>query len=144
MKGIQNLHSILIIGIITYLFIEAFYNVIVNINAYIFMNFSEILTIMPMMLIAVFGLVIEIFLFMFRKINKTYKPFILLYLISGLRICSQFIILPSVIFIINFLMLFTILLFFMAFFILIEANDSYMRFSQFIGSAIIGLGINSY
>jgi endonuclease/exonuclease/phosphatase family metal-dependent hydrolase len=94
------------------------------------------------MLIAVFGLVIEIFLFMFRKINKTYKPFILLYLISGLRICSQFIILPSVIFIINFLMLFTILLFFMAFFILIEANDSYMRFSQFIGSAIIGLGIN--
>ena len=137
----QNSSSILLIGIISYLFIEAFYNVIVNINAYIFMNISEILTILPMLMIAVFGLIAEIYLFMFRKIDRTYKPFILLYLISGLRICSQFIILPSVIFIINFLMLFTILLFFMAFIILIGANDSYMPFLQFIGSAIIGLGI---
>ncbi|MFX1356979.1 MAG: endonuclease/exonuclease/phosphatase family protein [Promethearchaeota archaeon] len=137
----QNSSSILLIGIITYLFIEAFYNVIVNINAYVFMNISEILTILPMLLIAVFGLIAEIFLFMFKKINRTYKPFILLYLISALRICSQFIVLPSVIFIINFLMLFALLLFFMAFFILIGANDTYMPFLQFVGSAIIGLGI---
>ncbi|TFG24367.1 MAG: hypothetical protein EU533_02225 [Promethearchaeota archaeon] len=143
MMKYQNSSSIVLIGIITYLFIEAFYNVIVNINAYVFMNFSVILTILPILLIAVFSLIVETFLFMFRKINRTYKPFILLYLISALRICSQFIILPSVIFIINFLMVFTILLFFMAFFILIGANDSYMHFLQFVGSAILGLGIYS-
>ena len=137
----QKSSSIILIGIITYLFIEAFYNVIVNINAYVFMNFSVILTILPVLLIAVFSLIAETFLFMFRKINRTYKPFILLYLISGLRICSQFIVVPSVIFIINFLMLFTILLFFMAFLILIGTNDSYIQFSHFLGSAIIGLGI---
>ena len=141
MPRYQNISSIFLVGIIFYLFIESFYNVIVDINAYIFMNFSEILTIMPTIIIAASILIVEFFLFMLAKIKKSYKPFILLYLICGLRISSQFIILPSAIFVVNFLMLFTILLFFMAFIILIETNDAYMLFSQFLGSVIIGLGI---
>jgi len=141
MPRYQNISSIFLVGIIFYLFIESFYNVIVDINAYIFMNFSEILTIMPTIVIAASILIVEFFLFMLAKIKKSYKPFFLLYLICGLRISSQFIILPSAIFVVNFLMLFTILLFFMAFIVLIEANDAYMLFSQFLGSVIIGLGI---
>ncbi len=137
----QNIFSILLVGIISYLFIESFYNVIVDINAYIFMNFSDIITIMPSLIIAVFILIVEFFLFMLGKIKKYYKPYILLYLICGLRISSQFIIIPSAIFIINFLMIFSLLLFFMAFIILVETNDAYMSFSQFLGSVIIGLGI---
>jgi len=141
MSKYQNMSSILVVGIIFYLFIESFYNIIVDINAHIFMNFSHILSIMPTLIIVASVLVVESFLFMFKKINKKNKPFILLYLICGLRISSQFIFLPSMIFIVNFLMLFTILLFFIAFVILIEANDAYMSFSQFLGSALIGLGI---
>jgi len=141
MPKYQNISSIFLVGIIFYLFIESFYNVIVDINAYIFMNFSEILTIMPTLVIAASILIVEFFLFMLAKIKKSYKPFILLYLICGLRISSQFIIIPSAIFVVNFLLLFTILLFFMAFIVLIEANDAYMLFSQFLGSVIIGLGI---
>lgn len=141
MPRYQNISSILLVGITFYLFIESFYNVIVDINAHIFMNFSEILTLMPTLIIAASFLIVEFFLFMLAKIKKSYKPFILLYIICGLRISSQFIILPSAIFIVNFLMLFTILLFFMAFIVLIESNDAYMLFSQFLGSVIIGLGI---
>ncbi len=141
MPRYQNISSIFLVGIVFNLFIESFYNVIIDINAYIFMNFSEILTIMPTLVIAASILIVEFFLFMLAKIKKSYKPFILLYLICGLRISSQFIILPSAIFIVNFLLLFTILLFFMAFIVLIEANDVYMLFSQFLGSVIIGLGI---
>jgi len=141
MPRYQNISSIFLIGIIFYLFIESFYNVIVDINAYIFMNFSDILSLMPTLIIAASFLIVEFFLFMLAKIKKSYKPFILLYLICGLRISSQFIILPSVIFVVNILMLFTILIFFMAFIILIETNDAYMLFSQFLGSVIIGLGI---
>ena len=141
MPRYQKISSIFLIGIIFYLFIESFYNLIVDINAYVFMNFSEIFTIMPTLIIAVSILIVEFFLFMLAKIKKNYKPFILLYLICGLRISSQFIIIPSAIFVVNFLMIFTILLFFMAFIILIEEHDVYMLFSQFLGSVIIGLGI---
>ncbi|MHA1456828.1 MAG: hypothetical protein ACTSR5_12750 [Promethearchaeota archaeon] len=141
MPKYQNVSSIFLVGIVSYLFLESFYNVIVDINAHIFMNFSEILSIMPTLIIAATILIGEFFLFMFKTIKKIYKTFILLYLICGLRIGSQFIIIPSAIFIVNFLMLFTILLFFMAFIILIETNDAYMPFSQFLGSVIIGLGI---
>ena len=141
MPKYQNISSIFLVGIVFYLFIESFYNLTADINAYIFMNFLEILTIIPTLIIAISILIAEFFLFMLAKIKKSYKPFILLYLICGLRISSQFIILPSAIFVVNFLMLFTILLFFMAFIILIEANDAYMFFSQFLASIIIGLGI---
>ncbi len=137
----QNISSIFLVGIIFYLFIESFYNLIVDINAYIFMNFSEILTIMPTLIIAVAILIVEFFLFILKKIKKSYKPFILLYLICGLRISSQFIIFPSAIFVVNFLMIFTILLFFMVFFNLIETYEVYMSFSQFLEGVIIGLGI---
>ena len=141
MPKYQNISSILLVGIISYLFIESFYNVIVDINAHVFMHFSEILSIMPSLIIAALLLIIELYLFMFKKIKKAYKPFILLYLICGLRLSSQFVFLPSAIFIINFLMLFSILLFFMTFIILTERNDIYMSFSQFLGSVIFGLGI---
>jgi len=141
MPRYQNISSIFLVGIVFNLFIESFYNVIVDINAYIFMNFSDILSLMPMLVIAASILILEFFLFMLAKIKKSYKPFILLYLICGLRISSQFITLPSAIFVVNLLLLFTILLFFMAFIVLIEANDAYMLFSHFMGSVIIGLGI---
>jgi hypothetical protein len=52
MPRYQNISSIFLLGIIFNLFIESFYNIIVDINAYIFMNFSEILTIMPTLVIA--------------------------------------------------------------------------------------------
>lgn len=141
MPKYQNFSSTLLVGIISYLFVESFYNVIIDINAHIFMNFSDILSIMPSLIITLSFLIIELFLFMFKKIKKSYKPFILLYLICGLRISSQFVVLPSVIFAINFLMLFSILLFFITIFILTERNAAYMTFSQFLGSLIIGLGI---
>ncbi len=141
MQKYKNISSILLVGISFYLFIESFYNVLVNINAHIFMNLSDILTILPTLIIAILLVLVEYFFFMSAKIKKMYKPYILIYIIAGVRISTQFIIIPSAIFILNLLELFTILIFFMGFIVLIELNESYMNFSQFLGSVIIGLGI---
>lgn len=141
MPNYKNLSLICLLGIVAFLFIESFYNVFGNINAYLFMNFSNILTIIPAVIILVFLLIAEYFFFMSRKIEKKYKPYILIYIIVGIRICSQFIIIPSVIFILNFLMVLTILIFFMGFLLLLEMSESYITFSQFLGGLIIGLGI---
>ncbi|MFX0074054.1 MAG: endonuclease/exonuclease/phosphatase family protein [Candidatus Hermodarchaeota archaeon] len=141
MPKYQNVSSIILVGIIVYLFIECFYNLIVDINAYVFMNFSEILTILPILIVALLLLIAEFLIFTLKKINKKYKPFTLLYLACGLRISSQFVILPSALFVINFLMIFTLLIFFMVFFNLVEKNKEYMSISQFLESVIIGLGI---
>jgi len=141
MYNSKNISIICLVGIVSFLFIESFYNVFGNINAYLFMNFSNILTIIPAVIILVFFLITEYFFFMSRKIEKKYKPYILIYIIVGIRIFSQFIINPSIIFILNFLMVLTTLLFFIGFLLLLEMNESYITFSQFLGGLIIGLGI---
>ena len=141
MQKYSNLSSICLIGITFYLFIESFYNVLVDINAYIFMNFSEILTVLPTLVIVILLIIIEYIFFMSARIKKKYKPYILLYLIAGLRITTQFILTPNVILVLNLIMLFTILIFFMGFLLLMEASEFYLSFSRFVGSMIIGLGI---
>ncbi len=141
MYNYKNISVISILGIVAFLFIESFYNVFVDINAYIFMNFSEFLTLIPTLLVLVFILIVEFFFFISRKIKKKYKPYILIYIITGIRICSQFIIIPSIIFMLNFLMLFSILIFFMGFLLLMEMSESYITFPQLMGGLIIGLGI---
>ena len=141
MNNYKKISSILLVGIIFYLFIESFYNVLVNINAYIFMNFSEILSISPTLIMLISLIVVEYLFFMLAKINKKNKPYILIYIIAGIRISSQFVIIPNTIIILNFLMLFSILLFFLGFIPLIEKDDSFIDFSQFFGGVLIGLSI---
>lgn len=141
MKDYKKISSILLVGIIFYLFIESFYNVLVNINAYIFMNLSEILSISPTLIILISLIVVEYLFFMLAKINKKNKPYILIYVITGIRISSQFVIIPNTIIILNFLMLFSIFIFFLGFIPLIEKDDSFIDFSQFFGGILIGLSI---
>ena len=141
MKNYKKISSILLVGIIFYLFIESFYNVLVNINAYIFMNLSEILSISPTLIILISLIVVEYLFFMLAKINKKNKPYILIYVITGIRISSQFVIIPNTIIILNFLMLFSIFIFFLGFIPLIEKDDSFIDFSQFFGGIVIGLSI---
>jgi len=141
MKNYNKISSILLVVIIFYLFIESFYNVLVNINAYIFMNLSEILSISPTLIILISLIVVEYLFFMLAKINKKNKPYILIYIIAGIRISSQFVLIPNTIIILNFLMLFSTLLFFLGFIPLIENDDSFIDFSQFFGGVLIGLSI---
>jgi len=141
MQQYKNLSSICLVGIITFLFIESFYNVLVNINAHIFMNFTDIPTIMPSLVITIIILIVEYFFFMSARIEKKFKPYILIYVITGIRIGSQFVLIPSVILILNLLMVFTILIFFMMILLIMEKSESYVTFSQLVGSIIIGLGI---
>ncbi|MFX1571718.1 MAG: endonuclease/exonuclease/phosphatase family protein [Promethearchaeota archaeon] len=141
MQKYGKISSICLIGIIFYLFIESFYNVLVNINAYIFMNFSEIITVIPTLIIAILLIIFEYFFFMSARIKKKYKPYILTYIIVGVRISTQFVLTPSVILVLNLIMLFTILIFFMGFVLLMEVSESYINYSHFLGSVIIGLGI---
>lgn len=141
MPQYKNLSSICLVSIITFLFIESFYNVLVNINAHIFMNFTDIIMIMPTLVIVIIILIVEYFFFMSARIEKKFKPYILIYVIAGIRIGSQFVLIPSAILILNLLMLFTILIFFMIFLLITEKSESYVTFSQLVGSIIIGLGI---
>ena len=141
MYDYKNISLISLVAIIAFLFMECFYNVFGYTNAYVFMNFSDFLIIIPTLITLVFLLIAECFFFMSRRIDKKFKPYILIYIISGLRICSQFIIIPNIIFIINFLMLFAILIFFIGSLLLMEMEGSQITFSQFMGGLLIGLGI---
>ncbi|MFX0058485.1 MAG: endonuclease/exonuclease/phosphatase family protein [Candidatus Heimdallarchaeota archaeon] len=141
MNKYKTISSILLVGIIFYLFIESFYNILININAYIFMNFSEILSLFPTLIMLISLIIIEYLFFMLAKISKKYKPYILIYIIVGIRISSQFVVIPNIIIILNFLMLFTVLIFFLGFIPLIEEEELFIDFSQFFGGIVIGLSI---
>jgi len=134
---------VLSIGVVFYFFIEAFYTMLVNINAFVFMNLSDILKIGPPILIIVVFLIIEFFLIFSKRFKRSYKLYILLYIIIALRLFTQFIIAPSVLLVCNFMMVFSCLLFFMGLIWLTEVTKILnLNFGEFLGAIIIGLAIH--
>ena len=141
MRNYKTLSFVLLISITFFFFMEAFYNVLVNTNAYIFMNFSNFIIIIPSLIFLVAILIVEFLFFTRKRIPKIYRVYILIYIIVGLRIATQFIIIPNIIFILNFIMVFSLLIFFVGIILFIENNRKVLNFSHFLASIIIGLGI---
>lgn len=134
---------ILSIGVVFYFFIEAFYTMLVNTNAFVFMNLSDLLKIGPPILIILVLLIIEFFLIFSKRFRRSYKLYILLYIIIALRLITQFIIAPSVLLICNFIMVFSCLLFFMGLIWLKEVRNIFdMDNREFFAAVFIGLAIH--
>ena len=141
MRTYKNLSLICLVAIVFYFFFEAFGNVLVNINAFVFMNLSEISIILPSLIISIVLIIFELITFMTPKLKRKYKPYILIYITAGLRLASLFIVAPDIIMILNLIMIFSTLIFFTGIILFMEANESYFNYSLFFGSVIIGLGI---
>ena len=112
MPSYKNISSITLVGILVYFFIEVFYNAIVTINAYVFMNFSKIIIILPTLIVLICVLVVIFYVFMSSKLKREFKAYSIIYIIIGIRICTQFVNISSLIFVFNFIMFFILLIFF--------------------------------
>ncbi len=141
MKNNKEMSIILSTALIFFFLMESFYNIMINTNAYVFTHLSDILIILPGLLITILIVVFEILVFMSSKIIKKYRLYLLIYIICGTRIISQFIIAPAVIFIFNFILFFSTLLFFIELILFMDNYESFNDYSLFLGGIIIGLGI---
>ncbi len=138
----RNESIVALIALIFYFFLEAFSNLILNINAFIFMNLSDILKIFPPILIILIIIVVEYFLLMSKRFKRTYKPYLLVYIIVILRLLTQFVIIPSILLICDFVMVFSCLLFFLGLIRLHEISNPFdMNYGKFFGAIIIGITI---
>lgn len=126
----------LLIAILTYFFIEAFYNLVVNFNAFIFLNLSKTLIILPTLLISTTCIILEFQVFKSNMIKQEHKIVILILIISALRILTQFIVYPSITIILYLSLLISIFILFIEFYHILT-----LPFSITISGIIIGIEI---
>ncbi len=142
MKESESILKTYVIGVVFFLFIEAFSNLLVEINAYVFMNLSEILIYLPTLLITIILTVFLIVTFNKKTLMKhEYRLFTIIIIIAGLRLATQFIPWISVLLILNFLQLFLCILFFNEVIILSQKEGEFLNPNLFIAAIIFGLGI---
>jgi len=142
MKEPDTFLKICIIGVVFFLFIEAFYNVMIDVNAYVFMNLGEILSILPTLLIAIILIVVMVASFNSRRlITHKYRLFAILVLISILRLIAQLIPIIWILLPVNLLQLFAGMVFFNEIILLIQNQENSLNFNSFIGGIIFGVGI---
>lgn len=145
MKQYKNITNIFLIGGLLYLFIEAFYNLMVDVNAYVFMNLSELMSILPVLLITIFLIVIVVIAFNSKKIIKhQYRPFLVILIISILRLIAQFIPWTSILLVLNFLILFSGMIFFNEMIILTQNKPDFLNVNIIVGGLIFGLGLQFF
>lgn len=141
MKNNKEILTVISIAIIFYFLIESFYNMMVNTNAYVFMNLSNVLFILPSILVTISLVVFEIGAFMSIKFKENYKIFVITFVIIGVRIASQFVLIPAIMLILSFTTFFSTLLFFIELIVFMETREFVNDYSLFFSGIIIGLGI---
>lgn len=142
MKKSDIFLKIYIIGVVFFLFIEAFYNIMIDVNAYVFMNLGNILSILPTLLITIILLVVMIASFNSKRLIKhNYRLFSILVLISILRLIAQFIPIIWILLPVNLLQLFAGMVFFNEIILLIQNQENSINFNSFIGGIIFGVGV---
>jgi len=142
MKETENILKIFLVGVIFYTFIESFYNLMINVNAYVFMNLSEIMSILPILAITLILIAIIVLIFNTKKLIKPqYRLFLITLIISILRIIAQFLIITPVLLIFNFLILFSGMIFFNEIIFTIQTKKDFLNFNIIVAGIIFGLGI---
>ncbi|MBD3194793.1 MAG: hypothetical protein GF317_07050 [Candidatus Lokiarchaeota archaeon] len=136
----DKIFNIFAVGEICYFFIESFYNLMINVNAYVFMNLSEILSILPVLAITILSLIILMISFNKKKIiSHKYKIFLIILLISAIRIITLFIFLSSVQLIFNFILLFSCMIFFKEVIFMTQMDDKRFEIIDFLTGMIFGI-----
>lgn len=128
-------------AIIFYFLLESFFNVLVNTNAYIFMNLSNFSVILPGILTVIVIIVAEILIFMFKSILKDYRISILTLIIVITRLGTQFIVDPFFLFVFNFILFFTTIIWNIEILLLIENFETEFGISAYFSGILLGLGI---
>ncbi|MHA1488233.1 MAG: endonuclease/exonuclease/phosphatase family protein [Promethearchaeota archaeon] len=144
MKNNKEIYAILLIAIISFFFIETGCNLVVHFSAYIFNHTSDISHFLPGGIITLILVIVELIAFMSKKIERKYRLFIIVFVIIGLRIASQFIVMPDIIFVLKFTLFFATLIFFIEILLFIELHDSVIDYSMFLCGMIVGIGIQFF
>ncbi|MBD3214178.1 MAG: hypothetical protein GF311_16330 [Candidatus Lokiarchaeota archaeon] len=140
-QKLTKIANIFLIGIILFFFIEAFYNLIVEVNAYVFMNLSEIVSLLPVLITSIILIVLLVVSFNTKKIVvHKYRISLIILIISIVRLIAQFIPWTSILLILNFLLLFSGMIFFNEIIILTQTQDTYLNVNELIAGLILGLG----
>ncbi|MBD3213295.1 MAG: hypothetical protein GF311_11865 [Candidatus Lokiarchaeota archaeon] len=136
----DNIFNIFAVSEISYFFIESFYNLMINVNAYVFMNLSEILSILPILAITILSLIILMIGFNKRNIiSHKYRIFFIILIISALRVITLFIFLSSLQLIFNFILLFSCMIFFKEVIYITQMDDETFEVNDFIAGMIFGI-----
>ncbi len=144
MKNNKEIYAVLLIALISFFFIETASNLVVHFSGYIYNHISDISHYITGLTITIILVSVELIAFMSKKIEKKYKLFIIVFVIIGLRIASQFIITPAIIFVLNFTLLFATLIFFVEILLFIELHETFIDYSIFLSGILIGLGIQYF
>lgn len=142
MRESDTFFKIYLIGIVFFIFIETFCNLMVDVNAYVFMNLGEIISILPILAVTIVLTIILIISFNTKRLIKhEYRLFSILIIISVLRLIAQFIPIIWILLLIHFLQLFSCMICFNEIITLIQKGKNFLNFNTFIAAIIFGLGV---
>ncbi|MBD3227634.1 MAG: hypothetical protein GF329_05540 [Candidatus Lokiarchaeota archaeon] len=145
MKQFKNIIKIFLVGVMFYLFMESFYNLMVNVNAYVFMNLSDLLSILPILGTTIILIVLLVLSFNTKRLIKhQYRLFLVIITISILRLIAQFIPSTSILLLLNFLILFSGMIFFNEIIMLIQNKQDFLNVNLLIVGVIFGLGLQYF
>ncbi|MHA1689450.1 MAG: endonuclease/exonuclease/phosphatase family protein [Promethearchaeota archaeon] len=137
----KKIRILLFQAILFYFILESFSNIMINTNAHIFMNLNRIGTILPTIIIIVIGIILELVIF-YKYVNDVrLKIHILIYLVVISRIFVQFLIIPSILMIFNFVLFFNSALVIMELIYLTELRTNEGDFSTLLFGGCLGAAI---
>jgi endonuclease/exonuclease/phosphatase family metal-dependent hydrolase len=105
------------------------------------MNLSNFPVILPGILTVIIIILVEILIFMFKSILKDYKISLLTFIIVITRLGAQFIVNPFFLFVFNFVLFFTTIIWNIEILLLIENFETEIGISAYISGILLGLGI---
>jgi endonuclease/exonuclease/phosphatase family metal-dependent hydrolase len=134
-------YCIVVIALITYFLIESFLNMILYINAYIFLNVLDDLTFDDPWLIPYVSILILVpILFSLKFIKDQYKITILSFIIVISRALAQYFLYPQLFLLFQIILFSATLLFMVELIILYRNADFQNDYQIFLGGFLIGIG----
>ncbi len=129
----------LIIGVLTYWFMEGFFNLILHINVYIFYKLDT--TKLPWLIFCVAILLGELIFFLLIDIQGSLKLRLSLYLAVGARILIQFYFFEALLFLFEMIFFITILFLFIEIFKLYRSVEYFNSYETLLLGFIIGITV---
>ncbi|NVM31506.1 MAG: endonuclease/exonuclease/phosphatase family protein [Candidatus Helarchaeota archaeon] len=133
---------VLIIGILTFFFLEAFFNMVLYINGYIILNIDHIQVILPWLIVYSAIIFLAWIPFGSKILKEQYKIYTLILVIAICRIFSQFYLDAAIFLLTNLLVFIISLVFFVELFQIYKKRKYLSDYQVILGGIILGIGIN--
>lgn len=141
----KELYSFLNLGIIFFLFIEAFFNFVLHAHDLVAVkNLSNLEVALPWIVICLSIIFGAIFFSSFKRINREYKVYFLPFIIIGLRIVVSFPFPTELLLVFTTGLLTSILIYLTELFLLFRDSKGFINIQQIIGGIVLGIGIQLF